>query len=348
MAVTVKDIAEAAGVSITTVSLVLSGRKCRVSQKTREKVLRIARELDYQPNHLARSLVTRKSHTIGLIIPDISNHFFSELAKGVEMEAQSSGYNIIFSNSNEDGAKDIKNVRLLINKSVDGLIIVPSIKESNKKTILELKQIVSRHKLPLITVDRLLPEMECSYVLLDNREGGYIATKHLLEYGHRKIGCITGPQHHVSSDMRYRGYWDALMEFGIPIDENLVYHGDYRLHSGVEGAKSLIHKNVTAIFACNDMMAIGAYRQACIMNKKIGTELSLVGFDDIPFAEMLEYPLTTIHQPIYDIGKNSCRMLLDIINGNTTSIHKVKYAPTLVTRATTRAPNLDLLNKKLS
>ncbi len=341
MAVTVKDIAEAAGVSITTVSLVLSGRKSRISAKTRERVKQIAKELDYQPNHLARSLVTRKSQTIGLIIPDISNLFFSELAKGIEMEAQKKKYNIIFSNSNEDGNADIKNFRLLLNKSVDGLIIVPSINEGELNLISEFKHILSSHKLPLVIVDRMLPGVECDFVTLDNREGGFIATKHLLELGHRKIGCITGPKDLVSSKARYRGYCDALAAYGVPVDEDLVYNGDYRLHSGVEGAEILINRDVTAIFACNDMMACGAYRQACIMNKKIGSELSLVGFDDIPFAQMLEHPLTTIRQPVYDIGKNSCRMLMDILDGATTDIHKIKYSPTLIVRSTTAAPAID-------
>lgn len=338
MSVTVKDIAEAAGVSITTVSLVLSGRECRVSMKTRELVQKIARELDYQPNHLARGLVTRRSQTIGLIIPDISNLFFSELAKGVEMEAQQNSYNIIFSNSNEDGSKDLKNLRILLNKAVDGLIIVPSIKERELNLATEFNRILSMHNLPVVIVDRMLPGIDCDFVSLDNREGGFIATKHLLELGHKKIGCITGPQDLMSSNMRYHGYCDALNLFGIPIDENLVFNGNYRLHSGVQGAELLINRNVTAIFACNDMMACGAYRQACIMNKKIGSELSLVGFDDIPFAEMLEHPLTTIHQPVYDIGKNSCRMLMDKLSGATADIHKIKYSPTLVVRATTAAP----------
>ncbi len=341
MAVTVKDIAEAAGVSITTVSLVLSGRKSRISMKTRERVQRIAKELDYQPNHLARSLVTRKSQTIGLIIPDISNLFFSELAKGIEMEAQKNKYNIIFSNSNEDGNADIKNFRLLLNKSVDGLIIVPSINKGEKNLISEFNHILSSHKLPVVIVDRMLPGVECDFVTLDNREGGFIATKHLLDLGHRKIGCITGPKDLASSKARYRGYCDALAMFGVPVDEDLVYNGDYRLYSGVEGAEILINRNVTAIFACNDMMACGAYRQACIMNKKIGSELSLVGFDDIPFSEMLEHPLTTIHQPVYDIGKNSCRMLMDILDGAKPGIHKIKYSPTLIVRSTTAAPAID-------
>ena len=338
MSVTVKDIAEAAGVSITTVSLVLSGRECRVSLKTRDRVLKIAQELDYQPNYLARGLVTRKSQTVGLIIPDISNLFFSELAKGVEMEAQQYNYNIIFSNSNEDGNTDLKNLRTLLNKAVDGLIIVPSMKEREKKMITEFSRILSRHKLPMIIVDRMLPGIECDFVTLDNREGGFIATKHLLELGHRRIGCITGPQDLMSSNLRYRGYCDALSLYGVPVDESLIFHGDYRLHSGVEGAKALISRNVSAIFACNDMMACGAYRQACVMNKKIGSELSLVGFDDIPFAEMLEHPLTTIRQPIYEIGKNSCRMLMDKLNGATTEIQKIKYSPALIVRATTAAP----------
>ncbi|HHY83390.1 MAG TPA: LacI family transcriptional regulator [Clostridiales bacterium] len=335
MASTIKDIAKEAGVSITTVSLVLNNKECRVSPETREKILETARNLNYNPNSSARALVTKKTNTLGLIIPDINNPFFSGLAKAIEAEAQAHNYSIIFCNSDEKGAKDVSNLSLLVSKQIDGLIISTSLRNSDLEHINQFNRIVYESKIPVVAIDRQIPFKNYDYVSIDHMEGGFLATKHLLELGHKKIGCITGPLESTSAQERYNGYLNALSMFGVKPDPELVYHGDYQLEAGLKGAEILINKGVSAIFACNDMMACGAYRQARLMGKTIGKDLSIVGYDNISICEILEQPLTTIAQPISAVGKNACRLLLELINEPQHRIQNIKFLPTLIVRNTT-------------
>lgn len=324
-----------ADVSITTVSLIINDKPCRVSEATREKVLAVAKELNYRPNYSAKALITKRTNTIGLIIPDISNPFFSELAKGIEIEAQKYDYSVIFCNSNSSGKKDLKNLELLISKQIDGIIITNSFKKNDTEYINNFNRLIHSHNLPIVAVDRNIPNKEYDTVILDHREGGFLATCHLLELGHKKIGCITGPTDSSSAADRYQGYLDALSMYKIPFDENFVCQGDYQIESGAACGKKLIDCGVTAIFACNDLMACGAIRQVHIMGKKIGDGLSIIGFDNIPLCEILEQQLTTIHQPVYDMGKSSCELILNLINKTVKKRQVTKFLPTLVKRDTT-------------
>lgn len=335
MSYTIKDIAKEAGVSITTVSLILNNKECRISDETRERVIEVAKKHNYRPNFSARALVTKKTNTIGLIIPDISNPFFSELAKGVEREAQKHHYSIIFCNSNQRGDKDVNNLSLLINKQVDALIISTSLRDSEEDYIKQFNRIIYQKNIPVVAVDRKIPQRNYNSVSLDHFEGGFIATKLLLELGHRNIGCITGPFDSANAKERYNGYLNALNMYDIQHNPHLVYHGDYQIESGFLGAKKLIEQGVSAIFACNDMMACGVYRQAHLMGKTVGKDLSIIGFDDIPLCEILEQPLTTIHQPVIDMGKNACKLAIELISGPQEKIQNIKFLPTLVERSTT-------------
>jgi len=335
MAYTIKDIAEKAGVSITTVSLVLNNKECRISQETREKVLEIARSFNYNPNTNARALVTKKTNTIGLIIPDISNPFFAELAKGIETEAQEHNYSVIFCNSNEQGEKDVSNLSLLIGKQVDGLIITTSLRDSDVDHIQQFNRIVYESGIPVVTVDRQIPQKNYDFISIDHLEGGFMATSHLLELGHRKIGCITGPLDSTSARERYNGYINALGMYGVMLNEDFVYNGDYSMESGFNGAKVLIDRGVSAIFACNDMMACGAYRQALLMDKTVGKDFSIIGYDDIPLCKILEQPLTTISQPISKVGKQACELLIELISKPQNSKRNIILLPSLVIRSTT-------------
>lgn len=335
MAYTIKDIAKKAGVSITTVSLVLNNKEIRVSPETRARVIEVAKSFNYNPNSSARALVTKKTNTLGLIIPDISNPFFSELAKGIEAEAQEHNYSIIFCNSSEQGEKDVHNLSLLIGKQVDGLIIATSLSDSDTEHIQQFNRIIYESNIPVVAVDRIIPEKNYDYVSIDHLEGGFLATKHLLELGHKKIGCITGQLDSASARERYNGYINALGMFGVEQNQGLVYHGDYQIESGFNGAKVLIDKGVSAIFACNDMMACGAYKQARLMGKTIGQNFSIIGYDDIPLCEILEQPLTTIHQPISKMGKNACQLIIELITEPQHKKQTIKFLPTLFVRSTT-------------
>lgn len=335
MAYTIKDIAREAGVSAATVSLVLNNRKCRVSDATRKKVLEVANRYNYNPNSSARALVTKKTKTLGLIIPDISNPFFAELAKGIETEAQEYNYSVIFCNSNQQGNKDVSNLSLLVSKQVDGLIIATSLGNNDTVLVNQFKRIIYESKTPVVAVDRQIPQSNFDFISIDHFEGGFMATKHLLDLGHKKIGCITGPMHSTSAQERYNGYINALEISGIRPNENFVTRGDYQIKSGLTGAKTLIDNGVSAIFACNDMMAYGAYRQARLMGKTIGTDLSLVGYDDIPLCEIMEHPLTTISQPVSIVGKSACDLVIELIHNPQRKVSNIKFLPTLVIRNTT-------------
>lgn len=272
---------------------------------------------------------------MGLIIPDISNPFFSELAKGVEDEAQKHHYSVIFCNSSQKGEKDVSNLSLLISKQIDGLIISTSLNDSDDDYINQFNRIVHEMNLPVVAVDRKIPKRNYDIVSLDHLEGGFLATKHLLELGHKKIGCITGPFDSASARERYEGYLNALAMFGIEYNEDFVYHGDYQIESGFIGAKILIQRGVSAIFACNDLMACGAYRQARLMGKTIGKDLSIIGYDNIPLCEILEQPLTTINQPVYEMGQNACKLIIELISKPQHKKQNITFLPSLIVRNTT-------------
>lgn len=335
MGYTIKDIASELGISSATVSLVINNKECRISDKTRQAVLDLVRKYNFTPNSSARALVTKKTQTIGLIVPDISNPFFAEFANGVEREAQKLNYSVIFCTSDGKSKKDIKNTLLLISKQVDGIIIVPSFSISDGDYIAQFNKLVVKDNLTVVLADRKIPNSNFNIVRIDHREGGFIATKHLLDLGHRKIGCITGPLNVEAAKERYNGYVEALRLYDIEPCEDLVVQGDYQVDSGSIGAQKLIKQGVTAIFACNDMMACGVIRQARIMGVSLGSQLSLIGFDDIPLCEILEQPLTTINQPVYLMGKSACQLIVDLISKPQTKKHNIMFLPSLITRHST-------------
>lgn len=332
---TIKDIAAELGVSITTVSLIINNRPCRVSEKTRKDVLDLVKKYNYTPNSSARALVTKKTETIGLIVPDISNPFFSELAKGVERAAQKANYSVILCNSDNKAQKDIKNTALLISKQVDGLILAPSMGDQDVEYIAQFNRLTQRNRLPLVLADRTVPFGSYNSVLIDNRIGAYQATCHLLELGHRKIGCVTGPLNVDSAEKRYNGYIDALRMNDIEVDEDIICHGDYQVESGFAAAEPLLNKGVTAIFACNDLMALGCMRKARQMGMIPGKDISIMGFDDIPLCELLDQPLTTVRQPLYEMGKHSFQLIKDLIDKPQSRIENIMLPPTVIVRDTT-------------
>lgn len=338
MRYTIKDIANELGVSITTVSLIINNRPCRISDETRQNVLDLVEKYNYTPNSNARALVTKKSQTIGLIVPDISNNFFSELAKGVEKAAQKLDYSVLFCNSDNSGKKDLKNTNMLISKQIDGLIIAPSLGTTDVKDIAEFNDIVKASGLQVVLADRTIPFCSFNCVQSNNRQGGYIATNHLLELGHKKIGCITGPMEVDSARERLQGFTDALSMAGLEVDDNLIASGDYQIESGAAGTRELLKQGVTAIFACNDMMALGAMRECREQKIKIPDEISLMGFDGINVCELLDPPLTTINQPLYEVGKNAFKLISELIEKPTSKIENIMLTPNLIKRSTTSKP----------
>ncbi|MEQ2129025.1 LacI family DNA-binding transcriptional regulator [Caldanaerobacter subterraneus KAk] len=336
MAVTIKDIARLANVSVTTVSRVINNKPEGVSEETRQKILKLVKELGYQPNAIARGLVTKKTKTIGLIIPDISNPFFPDIARGVEDSAHIYGYNVFLCNTDDNLEKESEYIRALKEKYVDGIIFTSSV-PSDYQHIMELV----RDGVPIVMMDRRMESEEIYGVFIDNYEGGYLATKHLIDLGHRKIGCITGPLKVKNARERLEGYKRALLDNGIEVDERLIFEGDYKINSGIIGTEKLLNdnKDITAIFACNDLMAYGAYKTIRSYGYKIPDDISVVGFDDILLSQIMEPQLTTIRQPAYDMGLTAARMLIKLIEGKKVSKKIIIFKPQLVIRQSTASVN---------
>jgi LacI family transcriptional regulator len=328
---TLKDIAKEAKVSITTVSLVLNGKYGRVSQATIDRILEIARKNNYQPNQIAVGLVTKKTKTIGLIVPDIQNTFFAEAAKHIEDEASKAGYNVILGNTNGKVEEDLKYINLFKSRGVDGLIISFSADSTHKKEQDYLLKVLNSLNIPFMSLDRWVEGLNCPRVSIDHRKGGYIATKYLLESGHTKVACLTGPMNVYTARRRLKGYQEALEEYGITYDEDLVFEGNYQFESGYQGGKILLKKDITAVFISNDLMSYGFYKAVRESGKSIPDDISIVGFDDLFFSSMLDIPLTTIKQPVDKIAIESWQLLLDQINGQK-SDENIKLEPLLIER----------------
>jgi LacI family transcriptional regulator len=301
-----RDVAERAGVSVTTVSHVINETR-PVSDELRERVLVAINELGYQPNILARSLRRGKTHTIGMIVPDSANPFFAEVARGIEDTSFKHGYNLVLCNSDGDLSKETIYIDVLTEKRVDGILFVAA--GTSTEHIRSLRE----RGMPLVVVDRELPGVAVDSVLTDNARGGWLATSHLIELGHRRIGCITGPSDVTPSADRITGYRQALREAGIPLDAALIVKGDFQFESGYRAAHQLLAMDdpPTAFFACNDLMAVGAISAALERGYRVPIDLSVVGFDDVPLASFNNPPLTTIAQPKYEMGVLAATMLLE-------------------------------------
>lgn len=331
MTTTIRDIAKLAGVSTTTVSRIINKKPYAASEATTKRVLEIIEEMNYKPNPLAQGLITKKTRTIGLIIPDIVNPFFPEIARGVEDIANKMGFNVFLCNTDDDLKKEKKYINALREKYVDGIILTVA-SDPRYEHIAELE----KSDIPIVMMDRQVGHENGKCVFIDNLEGGYLATKHLIELGHEKIGCITGPLKTKGAIDRYKGYEKALKESGIKIDRKLVIESNYKIHGGVEATKLLLKQSdLTAIFACNDTMAYGAYKELKKKGYVIPEDMSIVGFDNIYLSQMLEKELTTVSQPTYKMGVAAADMLIKVIEGKRVNKKQLCFKPELIIREST-------------
>jgi LacI family transcriptional regulator len=312
MKVTIKDIAKAANVSTATVSKVLNNKDQRISAKTRALVLKIAKEKKYIRNSMARSLVTRKTNTIGLILPDITNPFFPELARGAEDKANEAGYMIMFANTDDSAEKETRYLNMLAEKMVDGIILTQSAHtEGNAKTLEALK-------LPLVLIDR---DMDLDNikgrVLVDNFKGAYEGVTYLIEKGYSKIAFITGPFSTTTSKDRLKGYEKALKDHNISLNETLIFEGEYKGQWGIKATEIILNQklDIDAIFCGNDLIAINVIKTLKKNNLKVPEDIAIVGYDNIKISEMIEPALTTIDQPVYEMGYKAVELLINILEG---------------------------------
>jgi LacI family transcriptional regulator len=308
--VTIKDVAQAAGVSITTVSHTINGTR-RVSDELKTRVLQAMQELDYRPNVLARSLRVGQTKTTGLIIPDNSNFFFAEIARAIEDIGYQHGYSVILCNSDGKTEKQRRYIQTLADKKVDGVIFISSGETA------EDVEYLKDNEIEVVAVDRDLPHMPADVVLLDNELAGYQATRYLIDLGHRRIACISGPSNLTPSAQRVDGYRRAMQEASLELNPAHQVVGDFQTTGGEAGIARLLglRPRPSAAFVCNDMMAIGAIRAARCRGVQVPEDLSIVGFDDIALARAMSPALTTMAQPILEIARIATELLIRRMQG---------------------------------
>lgn len=308
MGVTIKDIAEKANVSATTVSRVIND-KPDVSPETKQKIIKIINEMGYNPNAIARGLVLSKTYTLGLIIPDISNPFFPEVARGIETEARKGGYSVIFCSTYNNRREEKDAIELLKSKQVDGIILSLSIDSSR-----ELEELY-REGYPVVQIDRKVPGSSFPTVSINNIESAYQATEHLIKLGHTAIAHITGDLATKTGQDRLKGFKKALTDHNLSPHEEWIVEGDYGKDSGYRGMKKLLQsgRKPTAVFAANDLMALGAYRAVFAEGLSIPADISLVGHDDIDLSAIVNPGLTTMTLPKRKFGRRAARILIDEI-----------------------------------
>ena len=329
-----KDVAERARVSVSTVSHVLNGTR-RVAGETQEAVLAAVEELSYQPNLLAKSLKTRRTFTIGVLVSDIQNSFFTSLVRGIEDVALSRGYHLFLCNTDEDAGREDEYVRELTNKRVDGLLVASSAPRHDHAGRL------GAENLPFVFVDRKVEGVDADVISVDNREGMRLISEHLAGLGHERIGMISGPLDKASGYERYLGLQGALADLGVGLKDSLVRFGDFRTSSGREGAMELLGlpSPPTALVTANNQMTLGALMAVKEMGLRIPDDVSVVGFDDPEWAPLTAPPLTTLAQPTYEMGVEAVRLLLDRIEGERHGgARRVLLEPWLVIRESTAPP----------
>lgn len=306
---TIRDVAKLAGVSVATVSRVLN-KKGYVNIDTEQKVTNAIKQLQYEPNAVARGLAGMQTGTIALILPDISNPFFPEVARGVEDVAHSHGYTVILCNSDDQGSKERSYIEVLKKKYIDGIIFASSTLEDADITQMRSSDI------PLVLLDRAPNKESCSVVRVKNYEGAQLAVQHLIDIGCKRIAHIYGPQDLITARERLSGYEDAVKQFDW-FSPSLMVEGNFRIDGGQQAIETLIHRHpdVDGIFAGNDLMAVGAVKALNRLGKRIPDDIAVIGFDGIGLTEIVEPELTTIAQPIYEMGRLAATTLIQKISG---------------------------------
>ncbi len=305
--VTRNDVAVLAGVAPSTVSYVVNNGPRSVSVEARQQVLKAIAKLGYHPSDVARSLRTRRTRTIGLVIPDITNPYYGEIAQAVEEVSFEQGYTVILAHSGHLPEREFRYSEVLRSKQVDGAIFLPVTPD------LEPLHVLRRAGIAVVVLERVVPGYHC--ILADEHQGGFLATLHLLELGHRRIGCIVAAGDSSSSVARVEGYRAALLEAGILPDKNLVVESDYGYAGGETGAHCFLQmpQRPTALVAHNDMIAIGAMKAFTEAGLKVPAGISVVGFDDIAAASYVQPPLTTIASAKRQMGKDAIELLMSLL-----------------------------------
>jgi LacI family transcriptional regulator len=310
-AASIYDVAREARVSVFTVSAVVN-HKSHVGKKLRDRVDAAIRKLNYRPNLLARGLAKQKTHTIGMIVPDIANPFFPMVVRGAEDAAQKRGYNLLLCNSDDSQAKEESALELLLSKRVDGILLTKAICDLSPP----LRQLMQEMKVPIVLVMRTFPTISRDAVITDDYRGAYEAVCHLARAGRKQIGLIGGPRKVSNGKARWEGFRDALKANGLAYDPALVIEGDYRVESGYRAGNLLLSHRPDGVYVANFLMTVGLLKAAEEMGLRCPEDFGLVSFDDYPWLSIFHPKLTTVELPKYQLGQEAADLLLDRIGGN--------------------------------
>ena len=332
--VTLKDIAKEAGISVGAVSLILNDKPCRISEENKEMVKRIAKEKNYVVNQMARALVTKKSHTLALLLPDIKNTFFSTLANRLEKDCREKGYYLMFVNTDDSFENDKKLLASLDSRGVDGIFIIQS--NESYYHYEQFKQQVEDLHIPYVMVDRAFEQMTSSQVRFDNQKGGYEATKYLIEQGHQTIACIYIDDYCGNGTLRMLGYKQAMEEANLPIKEEYLIAGDNRFKSGYEAVKTIIEIKASAVVICSDMMTLGFLRGIHELGLKVPNDISIVSYDDTLNEYLFEIELTTVAQNVGILAQKSCDLMMELLEEPLCEQKKFVLEPELIVRKSVR------------
>ena len=307
---TLRDIALRLGVSVSTVSRALNNAP-EVNKRTKEAVLEMAKALHYAPNHVAQSLRSNKTKTIGIIIPNLISHFFSATISGIQDTAARQGYNVMICQSNESFATEVNNVQMMLAHRVDGILI----SLSRETPSYEHLQAVFQRGTPLVFFDRVDETLPASRVMVDNQDGAFKATEHLIKTGCRRIAHIAGPPQLSITKSRLLGYQEALEAYNIPVRKELIRHTDLTKEETARHIHALLKADVIldAIFAFTDLVATQAMQIIKQHKKKVPEDVAVIGFTNTPVSAFIEPALTTVAQPAYQIGQIAAKHLLDQI-----------------------------------
>lgn len=309
--VTLRDIARETGLSVTSVSLVLNDRPCQLTDDSKRRIREAARRLGYVPNEVARSLVMQRSHTLGLVIPNIRSRFFSALAHDLEVTCRSRGYLLLITNSDEVPENDAVLGRLLVNRGVDGLflIVADELHPSH-----ELEALVGTLPVPVVLVDRAVERLDADVVRFDNHAGGRMATECLLEQGHRRVAILVNGASRTGAE-RLDGYCQALEARGVPFDPSLVFDASYHISSAYEAAEGVVASGATACICTSDEMSLGLLRRLHEQGVEVPCALSVVGYDNSDAEALFEPALTAIEQDTALLAEEAVRVMLQRVEG---------------------------------
>lgn len=342
-AASIYDVARVSGVSVFTVSAVVN-KKAHVGKRLRERVESAIRKLNYRPNLIARSLAKRRTHTIGMIVPDIANPFFPMVVRGAEDAAQKHGYNLLLCNSDDSLDKEERAVELLLSQRVDGILLTKAAEDFRPS----VRQMIKEVDIPFVLVMRTYPKLTNDAVITDDYHGAYEAVCHLARAGRSRIGLISGPLKISNAKERWQGFHDALKSEGLAYDPKLVIEGDYRIESGIRAGHALLSHRPDGIYVANHLMTIGLLKAAEDMSMSCPEDFGLVSFDDYPWLSIFRPRLTTVELPKHQLGSEAAELLIQRIAGDTSKAVVRKLQPELRVRescgfalhlARTQAPN---------